>query len=91
MMAYVDSYDDPMKAECDTKPLEGLASIAEEAERAATLIDAFITRFRHGSGPIGTGTTQIKPVPSGHAGQLERLRDAVFTVDKLARELGTIG
>jgi hypothetical protein len=83
------AYDRP---ECDMKPLETIANIAEEAERAGTLISAFITRFRHGSLPEpNSGRDGIKPVPSGHAGQLTRLRDAVATVEKLARDLGTLG
>ena len=77
----------------DTKPLETIGAIADDAERAATYIAAFITRFRHGNMPsvAGANTTQLKPVPSGHHGQIERLRDAVFEIDKLARELGSIG
>jgi hypothetical protein len=52
----------------DSKPLEGLASIAEETERAAALISAFITRFRHGNpAPTAGGMNAIKPVSSGHA------------------------
>jgi hypothetical protein len=79
-------YDQP---ECEIKPLESIANIAEDAERSATLIEAFLTRFRHGQG--GEKTSQVTPVPAGHRGQIERLRNAVCEIEKLARELGTIG
>jgi hypothetical protein len=75
----------------DVKPLETLSSIADEAERSVTLISAFITRFRHGHVPEAASSGQLKPVPSGHTGQIERLRDAVSNIDNLARELGSIG
>jgi hypothetical protein len=77
----------------ETKPLETLSTIADEAERTATLISAFITRFRHGhiSGNVGGEKATLAPVPSGHAGQLNRLRDAVSQLDMLARDLNTLG
>jgi hypothetical protein len=85
------AYEGTCAAECDTKPLETISAIADDAERTATLISAFITRFRHGHVPTTPEKTQPQPVPSGHAGQLTRLRDAVFNLDKLARDLNTLG
>ena len=77
----------------ENRPLENLSSIADEAERTATLISAFITRFRHGNPAPASGgdKAMLKPVPSGHHGQIERLRDAVSQLDKLARDLNTLG
>ena len=89
MMEY--ATDAKYAPDCEAKPLEAIPQIADEAERAATLISAFIVRFRHGHAGEAAKPTQLAPVPSGHAGQIDRLRNAVFEIDKLARELGTIG
>lgn len=77
----------------DVTPLESISNIADEVERSATYIQSFITRFRHGhtDQPYTAASNQLRPVPSGHAAQITRLRDAVATVDQLARELQTIG
>jgi hypothetical protein len=91
MMMNEHAYGVAGKPECETKPLETVASIAEDAERAATLISAFIVRFRHGNSGDASKAAQLAPVPSGHAGQIDRLRAAVFEIDRLARELGTLG
>lgn len=79
--------------ECEVTPLDSIGAIAEEAERAGTYISAFIARFRHGKIPEAAPGSigQLKPVPSGHAGQIDRLRDAIATIDRVARELQTIG
>ena len=77
----------------DSTPLDSISGIADEAERCAGYIEAFITRFHHGgvSQVVAAKAAQLTPLPSGHAGQIQRLRDAVASVDKLARELQTIG
>lgn len=76
----------------DVKPLDTICNIADEAERTATLISAFIARFRHGDIPEqANAARQLQPVRSGHVGQLDRLREAVADANKLARELGTLG
>ncbi len=72
----------------DTRALETLSTLADEAERSAELIAAFIGRF---AGHGGNGAAMVAPVPSGHSGQIDRLREALASIDKLARELGTIG
>ncbi len=72
----------------DSTPLDSLAVLTEETERSAHFIQEFIDRFRgSGSDKVGGPT----PVPSGHMGQIARLREAVSSVDKLARELRSIG
>jgi hypothetical protein len=73
----------------DTRPLETIQNLADEAERSAHLIREFINRFRGSGEPKGVGGPT--PVPSGHFGQLDRLGNALVSVDQLARELGTIG
>ncbi len=72
----------------DTRALETLCILAEEAEKAAEQIASFIYRF---TGHGGAESSDIAPVPSGHSGQIDRLRKALAEIDKLARELGTIG
>jgi hypothetical protein len=73
----------------DSRPLDTIQFLADEAERSAHLIREFIERFR-GSGDPAKGNGPV-PVPSGHFGQLDRLRSALSSVDQLARELSTIG
>jgi len=68
--------------------LDGVSEIANQAERAADLIEAFIARFRGGK---AEQTPAPQPVPSGHSGQLERLARAVGTVCNLASDLRSIG
>lgn len=81
--------------ETSDRPLDNVPYVAEEAEATAVLIRDFISRFRHGpqapSGGVLASGAKLTPVPSGHVGQLTRLRDAVAELNKLARELGTIG
>jgi hypothetical protein len=74
----------------DVPYLDRVVAIAEEAERSATLIEGFIARCR-GGGIMSGASAATAPMPSGHFAQLNRLRDAVSEIDKLARELGTIG
>ncbi|MES2752780.1 MAG: hypothetical protein V4661_15535 [Pseudomonadota bacterium] len=62
--------------------------LADEAERTAEAIESFIDRCR-GSG--GAKSASVSPVPSGHFGQLDRLKYALAEANKLARELQTIG
>jgi hypothetical protein len=71
-----------------SRPLDTVQYLADEAERSAHLIAEFIDRFRGHGGNAGNAVT---PVPCGHFGQLDRLRNALVTIDQLARELGTIG
>lgn len=76
--------------EGDDRPyLARISDIADEAERIAGYIENFIDRCR--SGGALTGKTGPTPVPSGHFGQLDRLQDNLARIDKLARELQTIG
>lgn len=80
-----------MQAECasDTRPLDTIAHLADEAERAARFINDFIDRFRGGGNvKVASGPT---PVPSGHFGQLDRLRSNLSAIDAAARELNSIG
>lgn len=72
----------------DTRPLDTIATLADEAERSVHLITEFIDRF---AGHGRAGSAAVAPVPSGHSGQIDRLRAALNDIDKLARELGTIG
>ena len=91
-MAYIaDASADQCEPE---RPLENIAYLAEEVERSAGLVRAFIGRFRAGTIPTTAGAlppATIAPVPSGYDGQLRRLRNVVGELDNLARELGSIG
>jgi hypothetical protein len=77
-------------AACIDRPyLARIADAADELERIGSYIEDFIDRFR--GGDLATQKVGPTPVPSGHFGQLERLQDNIVRVDKLARELQTIG
>lgn len=70
--------------------LDGISEVANQAERAADLIEGFIGRFRGGKAETSPSSSP-QPVPSGHSGQLERLARAVGTVCNLASDLRSIG
>jgi hypothetical protein len=76
---------------CEDRPyLARIADAADELDRIAGYIENFIDRCRGGGGS-GAKLGAPTAVPSGHFGQLERLQDNLGRVDKLARELQTIG
>ena len=73
----------------DRPYLARISDAADELDRIAGYIQNFIDRCRGGG--AATGNAGPTPVPSGHLGQLDRLQDNLARVDKLARELQTIG
>ena len=76
----------------DRPYLARIGDAADELERIAGYIQNFVDRCRGcGGNTLSDGSTKIAPVPSGHFGQLDRLQDNLARVDKLARELQTIG
>ena len=84
------TYGDEQACSPDRPYLARIGDLADEAARIATYLDGFIARCRGGiSGDAKAGGPT--PVPSGHFGQLDRLQDNLGRLDKLARELQTIG
>ncbi len=73
----------------DRPYLARISDAADELDLIAGYIQSFIDRCRGGGDSAKTGGPT--PVPSGHFGQLDRLQDNLGRVDKLARELQTIG
>jgi hypothetical protein len=73
----------------DRPYLARISELADETNRIAGYLQAFIDRCR-GGGNI-EGKTGPTPVPSGHLGNLDRLTENLSRVDKLARQLQTIG
>lgn len=75
----------------DRPYLARIGDAADELERIAGYIQNFIERCRGGGATLADGAAKIAPITSGHFGQLDRLQDNLARVDKLARELQTIG
>jgi hypothetical protein len=74
----------------DDRPyLAHLGELADEAALVASYIQDFIARCR--GSQAGEAKTGPMPVPSGHLGNLERLTENMARLDKLARELQSIG
>ena len=73
----------------DRPYLARIGESADELDRIAGYIQSFIDRCRGTA--LGDCAPKVSPVPSGHFGQLDRLQDNLARVDKLARELQTIG
>jgi hypothetical protein len=72
----------------DRPYLARIGDIADEAYIIGNYIQDFIDRCRGG----GQASEKIGgPVPSGHLGNLDRLQENIGRVDRLARELQTIG
>jgi hypothetical protein len=66
-----------------------LSDIEGELARSADLIEEFIARCR-GGGMAGNTKSPV-PAASGHFAALDRVIEQMTRIDKLSRELGTIG
>lgn len=75
----------------DRPYLARIEDAADELDRIAGYIQDFIDRCRGCALSQSAASGTLSPVPSGHFGQLDRLQDNLARVDKLARELQTIG
>lgn len=73
----------------DRPYLARISDYADEADRIADYIQMFIDRCRGGGNTAAANGPS--PVPSGHLANLDRLQDNLARVDKLARELQSIG
>lgn len=73
----------------DRPYLARLSDIEGELSRSAALIEEFIARCR--GGIIAGGAKSSVPSDSGHLATLDRITEQMTRIDKMARELGTIG
>jgi hypothetical protein len=87
--ATLDACGDAAPNVSDRPYLARISELADEANRIAGYLQAFIDRCRGGG--TGEGKCGPVPVPSGHLGNIDRLTESLGRVDKLARELQTIG
>lgn len=83
--------NDQAKVDSDRPYLARLADIEEQLGRSADLIEQFIARCRGGGVQTISGPAGATPVASGHFAQIERIVEQMTRIDKLARELGSIG
>jgi len=74
----------------DRPYLGRISDMADEAERIGNYIEQFIDRCRGGASIVRSDTSTV-PVSTGHLANLDRLTENLGRIDKLARELQTIG
>jgi hypothetical protein len=70
--------------------LARLMDIENQLAQSADLIEEFIARCR-GGGVLNKVAGSAAPVATGHFAQIERVVEQMTRIDKMARELGTIG
>jgi len=75
----------------DRPYLARLGDVADQLDQIGNYIEQFIDRCRGGGRLTDGAKAGPVPVPSGYLGQLDRLSANLERVDKLARELQTIG
>lgn len=74
----------------DRPYLARLTDIEIQLSQSADLMDEFVARCRGGGTNLSAKVSDA-PVASGHFNTLERIVEQMTRIDKLARELGTIG
>jgi hypothetical protein len=87
---YYSSGDQCGKTESPVRELETLTELGSRAERVASELNGFISRF-HGTAQVASLNQEKSLPPCGYTGQIRRIAKTIERLENLSSSLSSIG